>query len=310
MQLQSESDMKNKNPNINGLLLVNKPKDITSFKVTKTVEKILNVKTGHAGTLDPFAEGLMIIGINKATKTLEYFTNFNKEYLAKCQWGQETDTLDRDGKTIKTTETNINFDKISEILKIFTGEISQIPPQYSALKIDGKRCYELARKGKEIAITPRQITIYQIENTANDLNNNSSSFYIKCSKGTYIRSLIRDIGYALNNLAYTSELIRTKIGEFNLNDSINFADLDKSSIQEILSSKAFIDISDIRINHNIISLNAEEYEAFSHGKQITRNNLHFLETDVINTLFQGKLIGFSKISCIQKEAISPIKVFI
>ena len=151
--------MKNKNPHINGLLLINKPQNITSFKITKTIEKKLGVKTGHAGTLDPFAEGLMVIGINKATKTLEYLSNFDKEYIAKCKWGAETDTLDRDGKIIKTTEEKINFDKISEALKSFNGEISQVPPKFSALKINGKRLYELARQGKNFKIEPLGIFI-------------------------------------------------------------------------------------------------------------------------------------------------------
>ncbi len=302
--------MKNKNPHINGLLLVKKPQNITSFKVTKTIERKLGVKTGHAGTLDPFAEGLMIIGINKATKALEYLSNFNKEYIAKCKWGYETNTLDRDGKIIKTTETTINFDKISETLKNFTGEISQLPPKFSAIKINGKRLYELARKGKEIKVQPRNVTIYDIQNIENNIDENTSRFFIKCSKGTYIRSIIRDIAYELKNLGYTSELTRTKIGEFKLNNALDLKYINENSINDIFDSDAFIDLPNIRVNDNIINLTTEEYESFIHGQQITRNDLHFLETDVINTLFQGKLIGFSRISSNQKAAISPIKVFI
>jgi tRNA pseudouridine55 synthase len=302
--------MKNKNPHINGLLLINKPQNIASFKVTKTIERKLGVKTGHAGTLDPFAEGLMIIGINKATKALEYLSNFDKEYIATCQWGEETDTLDRDGKTIKTTKAKINFDKISEILKIFTGEISQLPPKFSAIKINGKRLYELARKGKDIQVEPRNITIHNIQNLANNTEENTSKFFIKCSKGTYIRSLTRDIAYELQNLGFTSELKRTKIGGFDLKNSLTLEYINENSINDILNTAAFIDLENIRINNNIINLTADEHMAFAHGQQITRNDLHFLETDVINTLFQGKLIGFSRISCNQKAAISPVKVFI
>jgi len=302
--------MKNKNPHINGLLLINKPQNITSFKITKTIEKKLGVKTGHAGTLDPFAEGLMVIGINKATKTLEYLSNFDKEYIAKCKWGAETDTLDRDGKIIKTTEEKINFDKISEALKSFNGEISQVPPKFSALKINGKRLYELAREGKDFKIEPRNVTIYDIRNLTNNIDKNTSRFFIKCSKGTYIRSLIRDIAYEINNLGFTSELKRTKIGELNLKNSVTLEYVNENSINDILNSDAFIDLENIRINNNILDLTADEYKAFVHGQEIIRNDLHFLETDVINTLFQRKLIGFSKISCNQKPAISPIKVFI
>ena len=142
------------------------------------------------------------------------------------------------------------------------------------------------------------------------LNENTSRFFIKCSKGTYIRSLIRDIAYELKNLGFTSELKRTKIGEFDLSNSLTLEFIQKNSINDILNTRAFIDLHNIRINNNIINLTEDEQKAFSHGQQITRNDLHFLETDVINTLFQGKLIGFSRISRKQKEAISPVKVFI
>ncbi|MBT4922295.1 MAG: tRNA pseudouridine(55) synthase TruB [Rickettsiales bacterium] len=302
--------MKNKEANIHGILLVNKPKDIVSFKVTKTIEKTLGAKTGHAGTLDPFADGLMLIGINKATRLLEYFSNFDKEYLVTSKWGVETDSLDIDGTVTKKCDDKVSFDQIPECLKSFTGLITQTPPIYSAIKHNGTPLYKLARAGVPITPKSRQITIYNIENTSNDVENNTSNFRLSCSKGTYVRSLVRDIAYQLKNLAHAVELTRTSVANFNLTDAVDFSEISQENLASILKSKAFIPLDEIRVNTNVITLNASEYFAFSQGKQIARNDLHFTETDVINTLFQGKLIGISRISKDLEKAISPIKVFI
>jgi tRNA pseudouridine55 synthase len=311
MPTQLKFAMKNKDPKIHGILLVNKPQNIVSFKVTKTLEKLLGAKTGHAGTLDPFADGLMIIGVNKATRLLEYFSNFDKEYLVTAKWNSETDTLDPDGIVTKSCTNSVNVDEISEcIKKDFTGIITQIPPIYSAIKHQGTPMYKLARAGSNIIPKSRQTTIFEINNLNNDQVNNTSSFQVLCSKGTYIRSLVRDIAYKLNNLAHATALTRTKIANFKLEDAVDFAKISPDNLTEILQSKSFISLEDLRVNNNVVTLNATEYLAFSQGKRIARNDLHFTETDVINTVFQGKLIGISRISKDLEKAISPIKVFI
>ncbi|MBL6784974.1 MAG: tRNA pseudouridine(55) synthase TruB [Rickettsiales bacterium] len=293
-----------------GILLINKPTNIVSFKVTKTVEKIFNGKSGHAGTLDPFADGLMIIGINKATRLLEYLSDANKEYIFTSKWGEETDTLDIDGKITKTESSKFNFNHIKQILPQFIGNIEQVPPQFSAIKINGIPMYKLARKGESKEIKARSIKIYELDNLENDYHNFTSSFRVLCSKGTYIRSLTRDIAKSLNTIGYTSKLRRTKIGNFLLSSSIDFDKLIQLTVDDIINSESFINLDKIRIGEHNITLTETEVLAFKQGKQILRNNLHFKESDVINTLFQDKLVGISKLNLENKNAISPIKVFI
>lgn len=200
---------------MNGYLLINKPKGPTSHDIVYQVRKIAHTKkVGHTGTLDPLATGLLVICIGNATKAADYITNGNKAYIATMQLGLLSDTLDITGEITKLPKKEIPQETIREVFSSFLGEQLQLPPMYSAKKIDGKKLYELAREGKQIERKPANITIYRLDilSIADDM----IRFYVECSKGTYIRSLIDDIGKKLEYGAVMTELKRVKSGQFSL----------------------------------------------------------------------------------------------
>jgi tRNA pseudouridine55 synthase len=206
-----------------GFILVNKPSGPTSHDIVDHLRRITGVKKiGHAGTLDPFATGLLILGIGRpATKLLGKFLKQAKEYIATIKLGAVSDTYDRTGEILQITNGKLQITKetIEKTLKNFVGEIEQIPPMYSAKKVKGKKLYQLARQGKSIARQPQKVTVYKIKL----LKFSKSTLKIKvgCSSGTYIRSLADDIGRTLGHGAYLEELCRTKIGQFDLENAVD-----------------------------------------------------------------------------------------
>ena len=209
--------------NYNGILIVNKPSGITSRDVVNIVGKTLNTKkVGHTGTLDPMATGVLVLCLGNALKVCELITANDKEYIAKVILGIETETLDTTSPIINTKKTNITKEEIEKVLNSFKGSYLQEVPKYSAVKINGKKLYEYAREGKEIELPKKMVTIYDIQ-LISDITyyNDTTSFYIKTtvSKGTYIRSLIRDIGYKLNTYGCMDSLERTRQGIFNIDNS-------------------------------------------------------------------------------------------
>ena len=203
-----------------GILLVNKEVGISSQKCVYLTRKKLGIKkVGHTGTLDLEAKGLLPIVIGKATRVSDHLMNEKKEYVTQAFFGKETDTLDYSGKIINESSKIIKKSDLEEVIKEFIGEIEQVPPMYSALKINGQKLYDLARKGKEVERKKRKVHIYNIE--IEDFSFPFASLKITCSKGTYIRSLVDDIGKKLETYAYVNELIRTKVGDFDLKDAIN-----------------------------------------------------------------------------------------
>ncbi len=239
--------MKYKN-NINGILLVNKPKGITSRDVVNEIQKLLNTKAGHTGTLDPMAEGVLVICLGKATKLTEILTSTIKEYEAEVTLGIETDTLDTEGTIIKEDKTKINQEQIINTLKEFEKTYNQEVPKYSAVKVNGKKLYEYARKNEEVILPKKEITIYK-QNLLN-YNENTFTFNTLVSKGTYIRSLIRDMCYSLNTLGTMSKLIRTKQGKFNIEDTYTLEDIKKGKY-EIITIKDALDIETIKVDNKL-----------------------------------------------------------
>ena len=208
------------------ILLVNKPLHWTSFDVVNKLRyKLKTKKIGHAGTLDPLATGLLIICVGKMTKRIEEFMGQEKEYRGRFILGQTT--VSHDLETPVSEQKNISHitqDVIQQTSNLFVGNIQQLPPQHSAIRIKGKRAYEFARAGKEIALAPRKIVVHTFE--IQQINLPEVSFRIVCSKGTYIRSLVRDFGDQLKVGAYLSELCRTRIGDFKLEDATSVDDID------------------------------------------------------------------------------------
>ena len=200
---------------IDAVIPVWKPIDWTSFDVVKKIRgQIKPAKVGHAGTLDPFAEGVLMLCAGKYTKKVESFMDKEKEYSAEIQLGIETDTLDPTGKIVETSYVpHLTQDKIKGVLNKFTGKIEQMPPMYSALKVNGQPLYKSARKGINIDRKMRTINIYEI--VLINFTNDTISLKVTCGRGTYIRSLAKDIASQLNTVGHLSKLIRTRIGEFD-----------------------------------------------------------------------------------------------
>ena len=202
---------------MNGIFLINKEANWTSFDICAKVKRLFNTKkVGHSGTLDPFAEGLMIVCLGQATKIIPFLEHYNKTYLATIKLGEETDTLDNTGNIIdKKDVLNYSLEEIKNVLNSFLGKSQQIPPMFSALKHDGVPLYSLAREGIEIERKPRDIEIFSIELI--EYNNPFLTFKCKVSKGTYIRTLAKDIAIKLSTVGHLVKLIRTNIDKFDLN---------------------------------------------------------------------------------------------
>jgi tRNA pseudouridine55 synthase len=204
----------------NRVLLINKPLRWTSFDVIRKLRSILKMKKiGHAGTLDPLATGLLIVCTGKMTKRIDEFQAQEKEYTGRFVIGQSTPSHDLEREVdIRMDISSITPEQVLATAHQFIGTISQVPPAHSAIKVDGKRSYELARKGEEVELKPREITIKEFEITSIQLP--EVGFRVVCSKGTYIRSLARDFGLALGSVAYLSALCRTRIGDFKLDQAM------------------------------------------------------------------------------------------
>ena len=219
---------------MNGYLLINKPKGPTSHDVIYRVRRIAKTKkVGHTGTLDPMATGLMVVCIGSATKAADYITNGNKAYLATMKLGFVSDTLDSTGNITPLPYKEISEEELRNVFSSFVGEYAQTPPMYSAKKIEGKKLYELARKGEIIERKAVCVNIIQLD--IKSIQNDTITFYVECSKGTYIRSLIDDIGKKLNYGAIMTELKRVKSGQFSIDSSKAYTLEELEELEDISS---------------------------------------------------------------------------
>ena len=245
---------------MNGVLLINKPKDYTSHDIVNIVRKKLKTKkVGHTGTLDPNATGVLPILIGSATKISKYLIEHKKTYIATIKLGKRTETGDSEGKIIeiKTNLKRFTISEIEEKLNKFNGKQQQIPPMYSAIKINGKKLYEYARENKSIDIKPREIEIYNINLISYQID--EMKIEVECSKVTYIRTLSEDIAKALGTVGYMKDLIRIKVDEFKIEDSISIEEL------EVDVSNKIITVEEIFKNKPKIDLNNKKNELFLNG---------------------------------------------
>ena len=291
--------------NIDGIILINKPKGYTSHDVVAKVKKILKAsKVGHTGTLDPNATGVLPLLINNGTKLSKYLIEHNKQYEVTLKLGIKTDTADVEGNIIE--EKNINLlnyseDDIKQILKSFIGKQEQIPPMYSALKVNGKKLYEYARNGQTVEIQSRKIEIYDCELKSVDNKENEIQFIVSCSKGTYIRSLCEDIALKFDTVGYMKELNRIKVGKFEIKNCITIEELEINindekikkniiTMEELLKDNETIIIEENKLNHFLngvkITINKKDgiYQIYNQNKEyigtgIVKNNL--LKRDII-----------------------------
>ena len=236
-----------------GIILLNKVKGISSFKAINQIKWNIGAsKIGHAGTLDPMAEGLMVVMVNSATKFSDDLMKKDKEYYVEMELGYETDTYDAEGKKTRIYDGIIEYDEqnVRDVINSFVGIQDQIPPMYSALKVNGRKMYEMAREGIEIERKPRRVEIYSIRDIT--IKGKMITFYVEVSSGTYIRSLVRDIGEKLSFWATMTKLIRTKIDKFSLENTFLFEEIEKLDNKEelIIDIESLFDYEHIILSKN------------------------------------------------------------
>ena len=249
------------NESISGILPVNKPQGWTSFDVVAKLRGVLKIKRlGHAGTLDPMAQGVLPVFVGKATKACDILPDTRKEYTAGFRLGITTDTLDITGEVLRTQQSDITFEQLESASEHFVGEITQLPPMYSAVKVDGKRLYQLAREGKTVERTPRKCVVHSIEILGFDRSTQQGEMKISCEKGTYVRTVIDDIGRELGSGAVMTSLVRTYSGGFDIKDCLTVEQIEESCSQGRLAQivmptqKAFEMYSDVRLNERLTAL--------------------------------------------------------
>ena len=272
---------------------------MTSHDVVGRLRRVTKIKQiGHTGTLDPFATGVLPICIGKSTRLIEYLED-DKEYLATVQFGKNTDTYDLDGEVVATFVKKVSEVEVRLGLKSFEGEISQMPPIYSAIKVNGKKLYDYARAGQEVEIKPRTVFISKIELVEFNQEKQEAKLLVACSKGTYIRSIAYDLGQNLGCGAYLSALERTKAGRFNIENTVRLEDLSEKD----LVCKHLINPLEV-LNYPTYELSDSDRQRVSHGMSIT--NRGFNDADIVFLLKSGKIYAIGKV---EQDKVLVKKVF-
>lgn len=259
---------------MDGIIIINKTKGCTSHDIVYKIKKMLNEKVGHTGTLDPMAEGVLPILVGKGTLASKYLINHDKKYIVELQLGTKTDTADGEGRIVKKQPVNkeiLTTKNIEKILQSFVGKQEQIPPIYSAIKINGKKLYEYARKDQEIELKPRKIEIYNIKLINYSVEEKQIKFEVFCGKGTYIRSLCEDIAIKFGTAGYMKSLKRIQVGDFKIEDSITIDELN-NIIQknELDKTKTIITLEKLFEKIPSIKLDNRKLELFLNGVMLTQ----------------------------------------
>ncbi len=270
---------------MNGFINVYKEKGQTSHDVVNKIRKIFGTKkVGHTGTLDPNATGVLPIAVNNATKVIEYMEHDDKTYIAELTLGITTDTEDIWGNILEEKTVNVGKEEIESVIKSFVGKQKQVPPMYSALKVNGKKLYELAREGKTIDRVARDIEIFCIKDIM--INENKVSFEVHCSKGTYIRTLCKDIGEKLGCGATMSALERVQSGSFTIDTTVTLEELSENG------EKYLLDLEIPLKKFNIISLNEEEGKKYINGIRLGTER----KDGLYRVYIDGKLYGICRVN--------------
>ena len=270
---------------MNGVLLIDKPKGVTSRDVVNEISKKLNMKkVGHTGTLDPIATGVLVICVGKATKLVNYLTSTAKEYIATVELGTKTDTLDNTGNIIEQQNVNISKEEIEKTLNSFKGKYIQEVPIYSAVKVNGRKLYEYARNNEEVSLPKREVEIKTIELIEDiEYKNNKTIFKFKCtvSKGTYIRALINDIALKLNTVGIMTDLRRIRQGKFKIEDCITIESVESNKLINIID---ILDCKKIELTSDIEKrvLNGNKINNIYNTKQIL-----FIKENKAIALYEG-----------------------
>ena len=275
---------------MDGIIVVNKEKGCTSHDLVSKVKKIVKEKVGHTGTLDPLATGVLPLLIGKGTLCSKYLINHNKEYIAVLKLGVSTDTMDGEGKVLEEKDVDTSIlekSNVEKILSGFVGKQIQEPPIYSAIKVKGKKLYEYARKGESVEIPKREIEIYDMELRGINKIENEIEFKVKCSKGTYIRSLCSDLAKKLGTIGHMKDLKRLKVGEFSIENSITINE--KTTKEDI--EKKIITIEKLFENKEKIELDTKKLILFLNGVKLNNNN----KDEVYRIYSSNKFIGIGTI---------------
>ncbi len=262
---------------MDGVLIIDKPKNCTSHDVVFKIRKALGTKkVGHAGTLDPMATGVLPILVGKGTKIAKYLIEHDKVYEATIKLGEKTDTADGEGKCIEKKSVSVScFEEINVInaLENVKGKQKQIPPMYSAIKVNGKKLYEYAREGIEIKPEARDIEIYNISLIEIDKENQNIKFNVKCSKGTYIRVLCEQIAENLGTVGYMSDLRRIEVENFKISQSVTLKQIEENKDNKCFLGKTVIGIEKIFENKGVIELNEKDLQLFLNGVLLKKDLL-------------------------------------
>ncbi len=292
---------------MNGIIVVDKPEGITSFRVISILRRLSGQKRiGHSGTLDPMATGVLPVFFGTAARAVDILPETDKSYDAEVLLGVETDTQDITGNILNRYEILPSEEEIMNALNSFLGEIEQIPPMYSAVSVDGKRLYELAREGKTVERTPRKAIIYDIKNVS--LNNNKLSFNVSCSKGTYVRTLADDLGKKLGIGACLSSLRRTSSGIFNLNDALSIEDLEEAfnsrNVEKVIKPTEIVFSS-----YPEIKLSERQTVMFNNGVTLDANRIEgAMGKGIVRVkAFTGEFLGLAKESDGEFEIIKNLR---
>ena len=273
-----------------GFLNVYKPKGITSHDVASALRRITKVKQiGHTGTLDPFAEGVLPICIGKATRLIEYLDD-DKAYTGTIQLGSSTTTYDLEGEEVNFSDKKVTFNEIEAALDKFRGEIEQLPPIYSAIKVNGKKLYEYAREGKEVKIEPRGVNISNLQILNFYPETRQLELHIECSKGTYIRSIANDLGEELGTYGHLVKLVRVKAGMFEVNNAVSLEHIQtKEDVEKLLIAPL------TKLNYMTYELNKNELVKVSNGTAIMPSK-ELPENSLILLTSQERLIAAAKMT--------------
>lgn len=281
---------------MNGFINLIKPKNMSSAYAVGMVKKKFNLPCGHMGTLDPMASGVLPIGVGKASRLFQYMIEKKKVYVAEFTFGKSTDTLDAEGVVIEETGYIPTRQEIENALKNFIGEIMQVPPDYSAKCVNGKRSYQLARQGFKVDLPPKKIKVDRFE-VLECLSDNVYTFYIECEGGTYIRSLARDLGKAVNSLAFMSKLERRKSGIFEIENAVTFDELKNSDNPE-----RYLISSDKAVNFEKLNLTLEQAKKILNGVFLN----YGFKDGIYRVYNQGEFLGVGEV----EEGILRIKSYV
>jgi tRNA pseudouridine55 synthase len=295
---------------VNGWLVIDKPEGITSNRAVTIVRRATGAKTGHAGTLDPFASGVLPIALGEATKTVRFASEGRKRYRCTVRWGIATDTEDREGQVISETSARPSADAIRTILLRFTGTILQRPPAYSALKVEGRRAYKLARAGKPPELAPRPIEIFALDLVAIP-DPDHAEFSAEVGSGTYIRALARDLASALGTAGHVTVLRRTQVGRFTEALAIS---LDSPALlgHSLRASEHLLPLEFVLDDIPALILTADEVTRLRHGQQVTPCDPH--ERAQLDRLDEGTIVGarhdqlLIAVARIEKGCLRPVRV--